>query len=241
MVVLRSRQFLTPALLALVGATALVASCSPATKDRLMHFFFEIPDEAGNETNQSQTTNDSNNHSATDRTAASTESGEYSAIEQAPEFASNGGPVIRSIHPPVAQRKCQACHNPDQRMRVRDTMIDDCRDCHQRYFSDEVGHPPVEREECLKCHDPHQTRHVALLKKETFNVCMTCHKKPERLSEEMHSRPDVQNCTACHDPHFGQGFRLKSTAPIDVAKYESKRDHKPDGKSLLTDDPAAGN
>lgn len=211
-----------------------------------MHFFFEIPDEAGNEMSQSQTAKESNSGSANDRTATSTESGstesgEKSANDPSSVLASNRSTVFRSIHPPVAQRKCQACHNPEQRMRVRDTMIDDCRDCHQRYFSEEVGHPPVEREECLKCHDPHQTRHVALLKKETFNVCMTCHKKPERLSEEMHSRPDVKNCTVCHDPHFGQGFRIKSTAPIDVAKYESKPDHKPDGKSLLTNDPAAGN
>ncbi|MCH8856034.1 MAG: hypothetical protein IIA03_07305 [Proteobacteria bacterium] len=94
-------------------------------------------------------------------------------------------------------------------MGTREDMLDACRKCHQRYFSNEVGHAPVTQGQCTECHDMHRSVELKLLKMSTFELCIECHEEPEDLSEEAHGGTDVERCTACHDAHFGSGMLLR--------------------------------
>jgi predicted CXXCH cytochrome family protein len=120
------------------------------------------------------------------------------------------------VHQPVADRRCAVCHDVDHRMHVRKDYLAACQDCHARYFSDEVGHPPVERSRCNKCHEPHRSTVQGLLVEELFDTCMRCHDDPKDMSERFHHpvNEHVKQCTLCHDPHFGEGFRIRSGAPV---------------------------
>ena len=172
-------------LIALVG-------CSQATHERLSKFFFEVPEETS---------------SSSEGETASAASAEEPPMLVLPESK------YKSVHPPYAQRSCDTCHDTAARMRVRENFLDVCSECHERYFSSDVGHPPVAAGECIECHDPHRSEHAALLKQAMFETCIDCHDEPEDLSEEAHGGDDAENCTKCHDPHFGKGQLLR-TPPV---------------------------
>ena len=161
--------------------------CSPDVRERTMNFFFEIPD-------QTET-----------RTAEQAKAPQAfePAARRAPE------PDFASVHQPVAERNCAACHDAQNRQAGRDDMMDSCRACHGRFFSDEVEHGPVAEGECASCHKPHRSVHQHLLRVSVLEGCSECHDEPEDLSEEAHSGEDVENCTMCHDPHFGEAPFLK--------------------------------
>lgn len=130
------------------------------------------------------------------------------------------GPSV--LHPPYARRECIACHDYDDSRRLRNDFLDTCADCHEQYFSEEVGHVPVREKLCLKCHEPHAGRHPGLLRRSVARTCGRCHVKAGLLSPEHHTRDDTHDCTVCHDPHFGVGFRLKPDAPIDHTRYNAR-------------------
>jgi predicted CXXCH cytochrome family protein len=174
-----------PGVLALLAAVVL--SCSSDARQRLTHFFFEVPDEpvAG----------------------ASTEA----AAEPAgvPELAL---PPARfaSVHHPYAEQQCDACHHVDERMRVAPEHRDSCGDCHEDHFDEDlVKHEPVLDGDCSMCHVPHRSQHRALLIQPVFETCTDCH-DAEDLSEAAHGAAEATNCVACHDAHFGGAHLLKT-------------------------------
>lgn len=162
--------------------------CSAQTRDRLKHFFFEIPEPAPE---PSPTV-------------------EPRVASAAPTAAPA---KFTSIHQPFLERKCAHCHDDENRMRPRKDLLDACRSCHARYFTPEVGHAPVQQGQCSECHDPHRSIERSLMKKPILETCVACHDEPESLSPASHSGADANNCAACHDPHFGTGKLLKPSQP----------------------------
>jgi predicted CXXCH cytochrome family protein len=184
--------------LLVVLGVLVVVGCSAGARDRLMRFFFDIPEQS---------------------TAGATTSGEHGDGGAPPDSAPTGsaGPErltlpddrFASVHPPFAERSCAVCHDAGQRMRVREDVQTACRTCHQRYFSEEVGHFPVSQGDCLTCHDPHRSRVSALLRQGVRETCTDCHESPEELSQPAHAGDGAGNCTRCHDAHFGKSPLLK--------------------------------
>ena len=161
--------------------------CSQGARERLKHWFFEVPEETKTQ-----------------------------VIAHEPALQENGVPRLvvaeskyKSLHPPYVDRQCGSCHDAVNRMRARADLIDSCRSCHARYFGDEVGHFPVAQSECAACHDMHRSEHPALLKMSIYETCIECHDEAEDLSEEAHGGKGAENCIACHDAHFGTGKLLK--------------------------------
>ncbi len=171
-----------------VGALVLWG-CSTSTRDKFSHWFFEIPDESA--------------------PVAVSDDGLPAAMP-----AKGLAVVINhytSTHPPYLKHQCLVCHSQENQMQPREdeALLNVCRDCHTKYFTEKVGHAPVAQGECITCHDMHRSMQPALLKLTVFETCIECHDEPEDLSEEAHGGDNIENCTRCHDPHFGEGVLLR--------------------------------
>lgn len=187
---LRRRAYLAVVLL------CAVFGCSQAARDRVTHFFFEIPGENG---------------PSTDAGAREPLSGSSSPDFTTTVTFSDRENVFASRHRPVVERQCRSCHDADDRMQVNtDLMMASCKECHTRFFGKDVGHPPVADGDCMSCHTPHRSEQPSLLILPVFETCLECHDEPEDLSEPAHSGAGAEACVKCHDPHFGQGMLLKS-------------------------------
>jgi predicted CXXCH cytochrome family protein len=188
----------------LVGTVALfgfiAVGCAQGTRDRLAHWFFEIPSDQ------------------TETAEADADAGPVRAepVWNEPVALARPAPGYVSQHPPFVTRQCTQCHDETDRMQVGDNMLESCEACHPRFFSDEVGHGPAVDGECAECHDMHRGPRPHLLKESMYDLCTYCHDEPEDLSEPAHAVEGVERCTACHDAHFGTGALLRPDPEIEI-------------------------
>ncbi len=170
-----------------------------------------------------------------------------------------GDKARRSVHSPVADGDCAACHDPHSSA-YKALLTQEppalCQDCHGAMNEDgekkplAVQHDPVESGSCLDCHDVHAADFAKLVKKDQASLCNDCHDDPTHEGDKdlkhIHGPVGDGDCTACHRIHGAKEAGLVDLlAPdlckechgqllLDKAGQESKVVHQPvaDGECL---------
>jgi len=118
------------------------------------------------------------------------------------------GDVVRSktVHAPVAQRKCGACHvevdAEDHRFAIAGEPAQLCTTCHEMSNRTYL-HAPVRQGNCTGCHDPHGSDHAFMLVADpTQGLCITCHRENEDAQRAfVHAPVATGACILCHEAH----------------------------------------
>ncbi len=139
------------------------------------------------------------------------------------------GPLAkgRSVHPPIADDACDACHEPEEGTTHKFAFTEEggelCLQCHDEFEGDTV-HEPVASGECTACHNPHASQGDHLLMTTTVGeTCLECHDEPLEDLKFQHGPVATGACTICHDPHATElGGLLKAEGTALCAKC-----HKP--------------
>ncbi len=192
---------LTIALVTIIG-------CSEGARDRLMRFFFEVPDPV-----------------VTEGDASTTPPAE-AAIDRTSPLAAAGPTDGWTLHPPYEMQQCTECHVADAGMSFDASIDTACRQCHAPFF-ESTRRPHMEDldTECRACHHPHRSEESALLRSPQPDLCWECH--PASLAETpTHAAAAGRSCTECHEVHYSDrpDMLLRDFAPmqsIDVATGDS--------------------
>ncbi len=195
---------LTIALITVIG-------CSEVARDRLMHFFFEVPDPA-----------------VMDRDASTTPSVGAHANPM-PALAASTPTDGWILHPPYEMQQCTECHVADSGMSFDASIDTACRQCHAPFFeSSRRPHMEDLDTECRACHHPHRSEVSALLRIPQPDLCWECH--PADLAETPpHAAAAGRGCTECHEVHYSDRPHMLlrdsvATEPIAVATGDSPLD-----------------
>lgn len=141
---------------------------------------------------------------------------------------------MENVHSPVSEGDCSVCHNPHsspyESLILEDFSSNACLDCHYIETDDaRTVHGPVSEGRCTDCHDAHQSEYRNQLKKESKEMCLSCHNrvissdKGEITAVGDHIIPgyDIHEpiingeCTFCHFPHSAKSaFLLLADYPI---------------------------
>lgn len=183
-----------------------VAACSVQSRDRLKHFFFEVP----------KTNAESGTEAPAKAAAAGTETaaGTASAAPTPAAHTAFGGTWPKNVvsrHPPFAERRCSMCHDAHKGNAPLADQMPGCKSCHSELFQyRRYEHGPFASRDCLHCHEMHTSRWEKLLHKPETKLCVDCH--AAQYSDEAlttyHASINSQKCTDCHDPHFSDNPRL---------------------------------
>jgi predicted CXXCH cytochrome family protein len=110
--------------------------------------------------------------------------------------------ALSVMHPPYAERKCDACHASNYSQRLKDEVTAICTGCHKLFLvKAKYSHAPIEDGQCTLCHLPHQAKEKFLLVKNVRELCFDCHEPEDVLKIKGCGASQDRNCTACHDPH----------------------------------------
>ncbi len=127
------------------------------------------------------------------------------------------------VHRPVAQGKCESCHNPHVArykglLQKPDGQL--CESCHKKreWLGNGAGgrviHEPVRQGQCLKCHDPHKSEVKGLVHGKLADRCFACHKDlPKKFEGSTHSPYAKGRCIVCHLPHVADNYQMLRTSP----------------------------
>lgn len=125
----------------------------------------------------------------------------------------------KSIHAPVAQGTCDACHEETDKGGHTFTLSSEtselCADCHdEEEFPGGVQHAPFSSGECTACHDPHAGDGPKLLMVENIGeMCADCHDEVTEDFDHLHGPVDAGECTSCHNPHAAEHPKLLFAKP----------------------------
>lgn len=109
------------------------------------------------------------------------------------------------MHGPVAQNKCDACHQYDEprehRFRLTLPAGQLCVTCHAIQHRT-VSHAPVKDGNCTGCHDPHGSEHRFMMVADpTQGLCLTCHNQDFANKPFVHGPVAAGACILCHEAH----------------------------------------
>ncbi len=138
------------------------------------------------------------------------------------------------VHSPVSDGDCSICHSPHSSpypsLILEDFSENACLDCH--FIETEHAttiHGPVKKGECLDCHDAHQSEYLYQIKKESKEMCLSCHFEALKTDKreldaighhivpgyDIHEPIVNGECTLCHFPHSSNSsFLLLADYPI---------------------------
>jgi predicted CXXCH cytochrome family protein len=127
-----------------------------------------------------------------------------------------------SLHGPVANNACEACHEPIDLSKHTYRLTRDgaelCTYCHEFDVSDmPVVHAPVKKGECLGCHDPHGGADRSFTReRSTAELCGRCHESVTIDHKFLHTPVQKGQCDSCHPPHAAMFPGLLDAAGPDL-------------------------
>ncbi|GAB4154968.1 MAG: cytochrome c3 family protein [Planctomycetota bacterium] len=202
--------------LLLLSTLALLAACSAAEHYELLSFFFDgVPDP----------------NAPVVEPPKVPEGPRVVYVPPVPDASE-----MAKLHPPYAQRRCDACHQRprDRRNRVpgQFTMqamsglrlpVDQlCFSCHEQQPRT-YWHAPALLGLCVRCHHPHASYNDhLLLRKRVAELCEQCHTAETMVTTERHREFGDRSCAECHDPHAADvRFFLKPGSGVEGAPAEA--------------------
>ena len=161
-----------------------------------------------------------------------------------PHGSNVAGILFDTVHPPVASKRCNQCHDAAtaaEPFATRRAGFELCRGCHSSMMNETFGKnrihwPLMDKAGCLSCHQPHAARQKKLLKVAGADLCGQCHrdtidwqvKLGEKAAQEKAAAGRVRaekgafthepvqggSCLTCHQPHASDSARLMRQASI---------------------------
>ncbi len=129
--------------------------------------------------------------------------------------------------------------DPKSMERRGSTVAEACFRCHDGILSGAFKHGPADAGYCNLCHDPHASPYPAWLRKESWDLCVTCHAEKASgrhvvagysigTSHPTKDRRDVSrpgkrmSCASCHEPHSAETrdlFAFKAKTRFELCNY----------------------
>lgn len=154
-----------------------------------------------------------------------------------PHGSNTAAILFDTVHPPVASKRCNQCHNAAtaaEPFATRRPGFELCRGCHstmmnETFSKNRVHWPLVDKTGCLSCHEAHASRQKKLLNVAEAGLCGRCHldtidwqkKLAEKAAQDKaarkprgekgsftHEPVQTGSCLACHQPHASDSARL---------------------------------
>lgn len=172
----------------------------------------------------------------------------------------NGMINTSNTHAPAVNWLCLDCHNGKigeynmadegkSKYLAPDPIAKTCGSCHdsvEEWQLRKYGHGPVNDGRCERCHNPHGSDNEFFLRKNIWDLCVTCHAEKASGKHVVSSfvfsrnagahptkdrkdpaRPGREfTCTSCHNPHGSSGIfllRMKGTMAFGVCQRCHKK------------------
>lgn len=123
-----------------------------------------------------------------------------------PHSSAKPGILKATIHKPLSEKKCAACHGSDYKTLTK-TGSALCEECHKKTmksFNKLNNHliPGLADNPCSNCHDPHASDEKHLFKDKQERICFDCHEDTRLfVAGQKHAHPTLPDCTGCHVSH----------------------------------------
>lgn len=119
----------------------------------------------------------------------------------------------KKLHLPFEDGDCLDCHSPHSSsakfLLTENSIKETCNQCHDIPTGNKSLHKPAADGNCTYCHSPHQSDKAKLLKKETNELCYSCHNEMDvDLNNYTVHSPFEDDCTECHNPHDSENQKL---------------------------------